>query len=121
MLVCVCYPGWRVFRTSHTCIYPFPTFPTSFLYVYYFGSRVFRTSHICIFLRWPVSAIVKVKIKVCLACEKRCCPKFFIQHQKMLLGGIHYGSKIITTDPTFCLWMQRFNSGSKVLTLAPTF
>ena len=23
MLVCVCYPGWRVFRTSHTCIYPF--------------------------------------------------------------------------------------------------
>ena len=49
MLVCVCYPGWRVFRTSHTCIYPFPTFPTAFLYVYYFGWRVFRTSHTCIF------------------------------------------------------------------------
>ena len=49
MLVCVCYPGWRVFRTSHTCIYPFPTFPTAFLYVYYFGSRVFRTNHTCIF------------------------------------------------------------------------
>ena len=45
MLVCVCYPGWRVFITRHTCIYPFPTFPTAFLYVYYFGLRVFRTSH----------------------------------------------------------------------------
>ena len=49
MLVCVCYPVWRVFRTTHTCIYPFPTFPTAFLYVYYFGSRVFRTTHTCIF------------------------------------------------------------------------
>ena len=66
-------------------------------------------------LRWPVSAIVKIKIKVCLAYEKRCCPKFFIQHLKMLFGDIHYGSKIITTDPTFYLWKQRFNSGSRVL------
>ena len=49
MLLCVCYPDWHVFRTSHTCIYPFPTFPTAFLYVYYFGSRVFKTSHTCIF------------------------------------------------------------------------
>ena len=49
MLVCVCYLGWRVFRTSKTCIYPFPTFPAAFFYVYYFGSRVFRTSHTYIF------------------------------------------------------------------------
>ena len=49
MLVCVCYPGWRVFRTSHTCVYPFPTFPTAFLHVYYFGMRVFRTNHTCIY------------------------------------------------------------------------
>ena len=41
--------GVSLERAIHACIYPFPTFPTAFLYMYYFGSRVFRTSHTCIF------------------------------------------------------------------------
>ena len=72
MLVCVCYPGWRVFRTSHTCIFPFPlqlfqplfrlascfqngpymrssvpfpTFPTAILYTFIISASVLKKSY----------------------------------------------------------------------------
>ena len=42
-------PAGVFLERADTCICPFPTFPTTFLYVYYFDMRVFRTNHACIY------------------------------------------------------------------------
>ena len=51
MLVCVCYPGWRVFRTSHTCIYPFPTYPTAISARVMFSERAIHAFYIRLLFR----------------------------------------------------------------------
>ena len=100
MLVCVYYPGWRVFRTSHTCIYPFPTFLTAFLYVYYFGSRVFRTSHTCIF-PFPLQ-LFQTLFPLASCFQNEPCMRFIYVY--------HFGSRVGLTRPGTSLMRCSFTT-----------